>query len=136
MLETVLAFLIKHAKDNAWGYVLAGCILGGLTTGGYSLAQQAVDGRIKVQVETAEQNISQQIESLKQQEILPLKAQVQDTRRQILESRLFETRLRQCQAESGEARQFYARKLQDLVADLGKIDPDARWRVPDCAELI
>lgn len=53
---------------------------------------------------------------------------------ELLEQRIFETRLRQCGATSTEARRFYQEKLQDLIKRYQHVSGSA-YQLPACAEV-
>lgn len=54
---------------------------------------------------------------------------------EILEQRIFETRVRQCQAGTEEARRFYSEKLQELLSKFRDLTHGEYGRMPDCREL-
>jgi hypothetical protein len=53
---------------------------------------------------------------------------------ELLEQRIFETRLRQCQSESAEPRTFYREKLQELLRKYRELMA-ADYALPGCREL-
>jgi hypothetical protein len=66
-------------------------------------------------------------------DVKAIKAEKSEQRREALEQNIFDARLRQCTATTEESRQFYARKVQEL---LGKINrTDGQFRLPLCEEV-
>lgn len=68
-------------------------------------------------------------------EVQEIERDVTAIRRELLEARIFDTRVKQCTAESVAARRFYAEKQRDLIN--GYIDLTGREpALPGCRELI
>lgn len=53
---------------------------------------------------------------------------------ELLEQRIFDTRLRQCESTSAEPRTFYREKLQELMRKYRELTA-ADYRLPGCEEL-
>lgn len=59
---------------------------------------------------------------------------VTDIKVQLLERELFDSMLRQCSAKNEESREFYARKVQDLLTQYRKT-AKASYQRPSCREI-
>lgn len=53
---------------------------------------------------------------------------------ELLESRIFDTRVRQCESTTAEPRTFYREKLQELLRKYRELTA-ADYRLPSCGEL-
>lgn len=58
-----------------------------------------------------------------------------DAAAEVVASNIFDTRVRQCQAMTPEARQFYAQRLQALLERYYEITQRNYTPIPSCAEL-
>lgn len=63
-----------------------------------------------------------------------IRADQMDVKVELLEQRIFETRIRQCNAATQESRQFYLEKLQDLLRKHQKTTA-SEYRLPLCSEV-
>lgn len=59
---------------------------------------------------------------------------VSSLKAEFLEQRIFETRLRQCTAESTEARQFYGEKVSELLVRY-RNSTGTSYQLPNCDEV-
>lgn len=66
-------------------------------------------------------------------EVDGVKGRLASIQTDLLEQRLFDARLKQCTAETSDARQFYARQVESLYRELYRLNPATR--IPDCSEI-
>lgn len=59
---------------------------------------------------------------------------VSEIQSELLEQRIFETRVSQCTADSRETRQFYTRKLSELLSRYA-LSHKRSYRLPECVEI-
>lgn len=69
------------------------------------------------------------------EDVKAVQMDVQGVKALILRDRLFELRIKQCDAHSAGSRQFYARQIQEIEADYRRITGEPPPPIPACDEL-
>lgn len=116
-----------------WGALLRNVVLlGGLLYAGlvFALSGTFADKSVEDRVDENSKVLGQLAE-----DVQAVKLDVQGVKALIMRDRLFELKIKQCDASSPEGRQFYAREIQELGSEYtrltGQLPPDT----PGCSDL-